>query len=491
MSTAVVQILDRLYSFNSGSGQTDRENLRSLENAQFEEEISRWVSVDDKKSLQTTSPLSTSSIASFPKRINPLFRQFFEKLSSIAVTMELDVRASQIEEFDNVAHKKVLDALSCNGARKTIDLEEYMVVVEEIRGWRRDRLKAGLPSHADAPKGVPVMQRIPDDIPFGDRDFSTCVAPDLTVGLFNQCPRSPTGRVDVKLLFHRFCKQVALLKCEAELTMWDSDNDGKLSAEEFESYVKFLVPSLPSLSQTITEDTMPFYACAVVRRFFWTLDATNRGFIRIPELVKSPIMDEWLDMQLVHDDPPRNWFSHSITSQLYEKFLALDSEEKGMLTATDMQQYKKGVPMVLDDGLPPSVSPISSLFIQRIFEVSPLYKSEMDYKSFVDFVIAIEFLPQCHRPLFFWNAFDLECTGVITPMVAMHFFRETYQKLVTAGCEPPPLELVIQELFDVIPTKQPLQITREEFIKSSQCGLFSALLIDCLAFWTYENREQK
>jgi serine/threonine-protein phosphatase 2A regulatory subunit B'' len=223
----------------------------------------------------------------------------------------------------------------------------------------------------------------------------------------------------------------------------------------------------------------------------WTLDPTNRGFVKIADLVRSSLMDEWLDMQLSNEDIPRNWFGLTITSQLYEKFLALDTNETGMLTKENMMRYKKGIPMVADDGLPSTVSPLSSLFIERVFEISAMYKSEIDYKNFVDFVLAVEFLPQCHRPQFFWAVFDLEETGVLTPMTIMHFFRETHQKLVSAGVEAPPLELILQELFDIIPTQEPLRITRKEFMASHQVGLFSALVIDCLAFWSYENREQK
>lgn len=479
---AVSKFFERLTIYNKAFADVDS---TALEEAQFKSECDR---------LLSTCAASSSSSSAIPtfflKSANPDGQRVVEKLNAAAVTLELDVRASQIEEFDNVSHKKVFDLLSCDGARQGISLDEYIKVIDEFQGWRRDRLAAGLPSHSEAPAGIPMATALPGEIPVADMLVMPYASPALTVEMYITCPRNPSGRVDVKTLFQKFSKQVALLKCEAELIMWDSDNDGRLTEDDLESYVKFLIPSLPCLSN-LGEDALPFYCCSVIRRIFWTLDRSCRGYVKIASLIRSPVMDEWLDLQLAREDPPRNWFSKVITSQLYEKFLALDTNETGMLTAANMKLYKKGIPMVFDDGLPQTVSPIASLFIDRVFEISALYKSEMDYKSFVDFVIAVEFLPQCHRPQFFWNVFDLEGTGVVTPVVALHFFRDTYQKLVTAGCEPPPLELVVQELFDIIPTKVPLHITRDEFMHSTQAGLFSALLIDCLAFWTYENREQK
>uniref|UniRef100_A0A146LDM6 Serine/threonine-protein phosphatase 2A regulatory subunit B'' subunit gamma n=1 Tax=Lygus hesperus TaxID=30085 RepID=A0A146LDM6_LYGHE len=107
---------------------------------------------------------------------------------------------------------------------------------------------------------------------------------------------------------------------------------------------------------------------------------------------------------------------------------------------------------------------------------------EMDYRKFVDFVIAVEKLPQCSRPLFFWHIFDLDRAGVLTPLTINYFFRETHAKLVSANLVVPSQEVVMGELFDLIPTSSPLCITQNEFVSAPQVGLFVSLVIDCLAF---------
>ena len=75
-------------------------------------------------------------------------------------------------------------------------------------------------------------------------------------------------------------------------------------------------------------------------------------------------------------------------------------------------------------------------------------------------------------------------------MIVNLFVREVHARLVSAGVSPPPLELIVPEMFDVIKTEKPLIMTKKEFFASNQAGLFSSLLIDCLSFWMYENREQ-
>ncbi|KAG5473849.1 hypothetical protein LSCM1_04481 [Leishmania martiniquensis] len=316
-------------------------------------------------------------------------------------------------------------------------------------------------------------------------------SPRPDVQLFLTCPRNAERAVEVAAIYQTFAKQVSLVKCEAELIMWDSNNDGRLSEDEVENYVRDLAPRIAAL-QAMGNDMLPFYCCTVSRRLFWDLDPGNRGVLRIHSLLQSGVMDEWVSLQLMTEDDPQNWFGALVTQQLYNKFVLLDTRNKGTLNAENLRGYKKGLPTVLDDGLPPDTSPLCSLFIDRYFETNTLMtRSEMDYRKFVDFVIAVELLPLCSRPYFFWNILDMEGAGVLTPMVVNQFFRETHAKLVAAGLDVPSRETVVQEVFDLIEKAEPLRITREEFVRSPQAGLFVALLIDCLSFWTYENREQR
>lgn len=90
------------------------------------------------------------------------------------------------------------------------------------------------------------------------------------------------------------------------------------------------------------------------------------------------------------EDSPTNWFGSIVTQHLYEKFLLLDTRNEGTLNVQNLRRYKKGLPTVIDDGLPINVSPLSSLFIDRFFETNVMMANcELDYRKFVDFVIAV------------------------------------------------------------------------------------------------------
>jgi serine/threonine-protein phosphatase 2A regulatory subunit B'' len=414
-----------------------------------------------------------------------LSAEIVEKLRAAAKAVELQRQCSGITELEKGLQNRVLDLITAGRTRASISLPKFLEVLHELERTDEQPEESLSRVPSDMPRGPFSL-----DLKIDDISCLPIVFPLLTMQMFLQCPRNPEGEVEVKALFNKFGQAMSLAKMEAELHMFDADNDGRITEEETELYVQDLIPTIGGLAK-MEKDFIPFYCCAASRRIFWTLDSGGRGSVRIADLLRSSIMDEWLELQLTSDELPRNWFGVSMSTQLYDKFLALDSREVGTLCASDMKKYKKGIPMIAEDGLPPGVSPLSSLFIDRVFETLALYSSEMDYKKFVDFVIAVEFLPQCHRPAFFWNIFDMNGDGVLTPLTVNHFFKETHRKLQAAGVEAPAAELVVQELFDVIPTREPLRITRAEFCASNQAGLFSALLIDCLAFWTYENREQR
>ncbi|RNF06999.1 protein phosphatase 2 (formerly 2A), regulatory subunit B [Trypanosoma rangeli] len=431
--------------------------------------------------------------AMYLRRRDPSAEKALQLLRITSKAFELNLRFREIEQLDEM-HAKLWELLSADKTRMTITVTEYMKILGKFKAWQEERFESTPKSSPRREVSVRSSQQecLDDATPLGDVVYlASVMQPRPSVQLYLSCPRSPAGGVEVVHIYQRFAKQVFLVKCEAELIMWDTNNDGCLVEEEMESYVRDLVPRIEVLRE-ITEEMLPFYCCAVSRRIFWGLDPGSRGFIRIDALLQNPVMDEWVSLQLMREEQPRNWFSAAITSNLYDKFLYLDTSNRGTLNADDMKRYKKGLPTVMDDGLPPGVGPLSSLFIDRFFETNvTMAKAELDFRKFVDFVVAVEFLPSCQKPLFFWNILDIEGSGYLKPVHVNHFFRETHAKLVAAGLEVPSRETVVQEAFDLISTAEPLCISREEFINAPQAGLFVALLIDCLSFWTYENREQR
>lgn len=61
--------------------------------------------------------------------------------------------------------------------------------------------------------------------------------------------------------------------------------------------------------------------------------------------------------------------------RVYEKYLKLDIDHNGLLKKTELIKYNSG---------------LTSIFVDRIFEEYQTFEGEMDYKTFLDFVLAME-----------------------------------------------------------------------------------------------------
>ena len=61
--------------------------------------------------------------------------------------------------------------------------------------------------------------------------------------------------------------------------------------------------------------------------------------------------------------------------KVYEKYLNLDKDYNGLLRKSELGKYSWG---------------LTDIFIDRVFEECQTFKGEMDYRTFVDFVLAME-----------------------------------------------------------------------------------------------------
>ena len=70
-----------------------------------------------------------------------------------------------------------------------------------------------------------------------------------------------------------------------------------------------------------------------------------------------------------------NWFSVNSTMRVYEKYLKLDLDHNGLLKKNELSKYNWG---------------LTNIVIDRVYEEYQTFENEMDYKTFLDFVLAIE-----------------------------------------------------------------------------------------------------
>jgi serine/threonine-protein phosphatase 2A regulatory subunit B'' len=467
------ELLAALLKHNSGISMS---TLQDMEERQFQTEWDRLVSdgiVDAVRHPKDVTLLHVPSF--FPHAFVGM--EILEARSGLAYMSRkifFDKRLQELQCLDDTMMNKLLELLTkYKEADESISYEAYRKLSRDLEEWSALERAA---TEGDSP--------VPDDERFAFR-------PPILDALFFVCnQRDDKGHAQVRDLFMSFLLYVTHFKTRAEMMQYDESNSGCLSETELEQYLTELIPNVDHLKDMPDQFTA-FYLCACMRKLSWFLDPKCTGRFSIDKLMNSVLSWELIEVQVAYQDPPRNWFGAAFTRALYEKFLYLDQRRDGFLRREDMYRYKRGVPALTEDGLPTDESPITRLFIDRFFEISGTFKGELDYKKYIDFSVAVESLPLCPNPVFFWRIFDIFDQGYITPLVLNTFFREVHSKLAVNALNPPSIELVVGEVLDLLNGKDPCKITREEFVKSPHVGLVSAILIDCLAYWTHETREMQ
>lgn len=72
---------------------------------------------------------------------------------------------------------------------------------------------------------------------------------------------------------------------------------------------------------------------------------------------------------------------------------------------------------------------LTNIFIDRIFEEYQTFEGEMDYKTFLDFVLAMENKKTPQAIQYFWRVLDVYNKGAIDTFVINMFFRAVIQLL--------------------------------------------------------------
>ena len=70
-----------------------------------------------------------------------------------------------------------------------------------------------------------------------------------------------------------------------------------------------------------------------------------------------------------------NWFSKENFERIYNKYIQLNIKENGMLSREELIKYEPG---------------LTTIFIDRVFEEYQKFENAIDFKQFVEFVLAME-----------------------------------------------------------------------------------------------------
>ncbi|XP_018321508.1 serine/threonine-protein phosphatase 2A regulatory subunit B'' subunit gamma-like isoform X2 [Agrilus planipennis] len=304
------------------------------------------------------------------------------------------------------------------------------------------------------------------------------VKPYLTTTVFAKLQQGdPYGRVPILSLFNYVMRKVWLQQTRIGLSLYDVSGQGYLREADLESYISELLPTLPQL-EGLESSFHSFYICTAVRKFLFFLDSLRAGRIRILDVLACSFLDDLLELrdeELSKDLQEQNWFSAPSALRVYGQYLNLDKDHNGMLNQSELAGYGSGT--------------LTQPFLQRVFQTCLTYGGEMDYKTYLDLVLALENRSEPQSLAFLFRILDLNGQGYLDAFTLNYFFRAIQEQMRSHGTEPVNFQDVKDELFDMVRPKDPEKITLADLIACGQGDTFISILIEFHRFWTYENRE--
>ena len=194
--------------------------------------------------------------------------------------------------------------------------------------------------------------------------------------------------------------------------------------------------------------------------------------------INSNILTEFLEMSETNHTPAElanNWFSLQNFWNIYRKYVELDKDKNGMLSKEELIKYGPG---------------LTSIFIDRIFEEYQKYENAIDFKQFIDFVLAMENRKDPASIQFIWRAIDVYHKNAVDTFVINMFYRAVIKKLYNRDRGEYRIDDIKDEIWDMIGPKNPNYITLEDVLKSSYRDQVLSLLIDAKAFYQHDQKEQ-
>ncbi|XP_066911510.1 serine/threonine-protein phosphatase 2A regulatory subunit B'' subunit gamma-like [Clytia hemisphaerica] len=289
--------------------------------------------------------------------------------------------------------------------------------------------------------------------------------------------KDPYGRISIMQFFNYVMRKVWLYQTRIGLSLYDVAGQGFLRESDLENYILELIPTLPQLDG-LEKNFYSFYVCTAVRKFFFFLDPMHTGKIKIQDVLSCSFLDDLLELRdevLSKEKQDANWFSAPSALRVYGQYLNLDTDHNGMLSKDELKKYGTGT--------------LTDCFLDRVFQECLTYEGEMDYKTYLDFVLALENKKEPQALQYLFKILDVQHNAYLNTFSLNFFFRAIQEEMNKHGHEEVTLHDVKDEIFDMVKPKHPLHITLQDLVNSAQGDTVMNILIDVNGFLTYENRE--
>ncbi|RCV04493.1 hypothetical protein SETIT_1G006000v2 [Setaria italica] len=126
--------------------------------------------------------------------------------------------------------------------------------------------------------------------------------------------------------------------------------------------------------------------------------------------------------EVTDTEQAENWFSLTSAQRICDMFLALDKDQNGTLSKQELKEYADGT--------------LTEIFIERVFDehvhrskVGGGNSREMDFESFLDFVLALDNKDTAEGLTYLFRCLDLNGRGFLTTADIHTLFRYVWTTL--------------------------------------------------------------
>ncbi|CAL5347025.1 unnamed protein product [Camellia sinensis] len=262
-----------------------------------------------------------------------------------------------------------------------------------------------------------------------------CVIDDATEQIGPKCRRffSPSnfmkfekdesGRIAILPFYLYVMHTVSLTQARIDMSELDEDSDGFLQphAWEMEAYIRGLIPNLAQL-RDMPAAFFQMYCRIAAHKFFFFCDPHRREKGCIKKILLCNYLQELMELhqeseeEVTDIEQAENWFSLTSAQRICaysnqfssaDMFLALDKDMNGTLSKQELREYVDGT--------------LTDIFIERAFDEHVRHGKtgggnarEMDFESFLDFVLALENKDTPEGLTYLFQCLDLRGRGYLT-----------------------------------------------------------------------------
>ncbi|XVF38668.1 hypothetical protein REPUB_Repub20aG0122300 [Reevesia pubescens] len=270
---------------------------------------------------------------------------------------------------------------------------------------------------------------------------------------FMKFEKDESGRIAILPFYLYVMRTVSLTQARIDMSELDEDSDGFLQPHEMEAYIRGLIPNLAQL-QDMPTPFVQMYCRIAAHKFFFFCDPHRRGKACIKKVLLSNCLQELMELhqeseeEVTDTEQAENWFS-------------LTSAQRICVFDEHVRRGKTGA----------------------------ANNREMDFESFLDFVLALENKDTPEGLTYLFRCLDLHGREFLTTADIHSLFRDVHQKWIEGGNYELCIEDVRDEIWDMVKPVDPLRITLADLLSCKQGGTVASMLIDVRGFWAHDNRE--